>query len=224
MASRKHPIVNGEIYHVFNRSVGRQPIFLNFRDFQRALEIINFYQYNKPALRFSHFNRLPREGKNEFLSELKTNSLKLINTFAFCLLNNHFHFLIKQVKDFGIIRFLSNFQNSYAKYFNIKNKRNGSLFQAVFKAVRIESDEQLLHVCRYIHLNPYTSFLLKEIKDLENYQWSSFPNYLGIKGSDFIDSDFIMDYFGSMDKFKSFTYDQADYQRRLKEIEYLMLE
>ncbi len=213
-----------EIYHVFNRSVGRQPIFLNSHDFQRAVQVADFYGYATPRLRFSHFNRLSMEERNKFLLELKMSSSKIVDIFAYCLIDNHYHFLLRQLKDLGIIKFLSNFQNSYAKYFNTTRKRNGALFQAVFKAVRIEGDEQLLHVSRYIHLNPFSSFSIKEVKDLVNYPWSSLGDYLGIRESGMVNTNFLLGYFPSMEKFKDFIYDQADYQRRLKELEYFVLE
>lgn len=224
MPLRFHPIVTGEVYHVYNRSVGGQPIFHYQSDFKRALEVVNFYSYIKPPLRFSHFNRLKAEDKESFLSELKANCFKQIDLWSFCLMLNHFHFLVRQVEDLGITVFMRNFQDSYAKFYNIKRKRNGALFQTQFKAVRIETDEQLLHVCRYIHLNPFSSFVVKSIKELEDYQWSSLPDYLGRRNLEFVNNKFILNFFSSVEKFKSFTYDQADYQRKLKELEYFTLE
>ena len=222
MSLRLHPIVTGEIYHIFNRSVGYQPIFLGQLNNKRALEVIQFYSYLDPPLRFSHYNR--REDKEKFLLELKSKSPKLIDLYSFCLMPNHCHFLVKQLIDEGIVSFMRNFQNSYAKYFNTKIERHGALFQAQFKAVRIETDEQLLHVCRYIHLNPFSSYLVKSVEELESYQWSSLLDYLMMRNLEFVNKEFILNYFSSTEKFKSFTYDQADYQRKLKELEYYTLE
>ena len=119
---------------------------------------------------------------------------------------------------------MRNFQNSYNKYFNTKHDRTGSLTQAMFKAVRIETDEQLLHVNRYIHLNPYTGHVVHTIKDLETYPWSSFPLYLSDEKNSFVDTSFILQMFPSIEEFKKFTYDQADYQRQLHQIKHLVLE
>lgn len=222
MALRSHPIVTEEIYHVFNRSVGSQPVFLGQKNCNRAFEVFQFYSFLNPPLRFSHYNRL--ENKEKFLLEVKSKCTRLIDLYSFCLMPNHFHFLVKQLEEKGILTFMANFQNSYAKYFNKKNERHGALFQSQFKAVRIETDEQLLHVCRYIHLNPFSSFIVKSIGELENYQWSSLPDYLGKRSLEFVNDKFIMNYFSSIDKFKSFTYDHADYQKKLKELEYFTLE
>lgn len=223
MSYRRTPIVTGEIYHTFNRSIARQPIFLNIRSYSRALALINFYSYIQPRLRFSHYNRLPLKGKADFLDDLKINGRKQIQLFAFCLMPNHVHFLIRQLEENGISRFMSNFQNSYAKYLNIKTDRTGGLFQSMFKAVRIESDEQLIHTCRYIHLNPLTSYVIKDIINLENYPWSSYSEYFK-ESSDLVDTSLISEFFPSKKMFKKFTSDQVDYQRQLDKIKHLILE
>lgn len=220
---RKIPLVIGHFYHVFNRSVARQPIFLTNRDYQRALDVLTFYSYLNPPIRFSHYNRLPQSQKNDFMDNLRKND-KLVEILAFCLMPNHVHFLIKETRDRGISTFMSNFQNSYAKYFNIKTERSGTLFQTMFKAVLIETDEQLIHVARYIHLNPVTAYIVKDIEELKNYLWSSFSTYTGINNLDIINKDTILSYFPSVKKLVDFISDQIDYQRQLDRIKHLLLE
>lgn len=216
----------GEVYHVFNRAVARQPVFLGKRYYDRVIETIFFYSFTKPRLRFSHYNRLPLEQRAKFLKELKDHGEKLISLKAYSLMPNHFHFLIKQTKEKGISTFMRNFQDSYAKYFNIKNSRIGSLFQSMFKAVRIESDEQLIHVARYIHLNPLTSYVIKDFHELETYPWTSFPAYIKNSGEkdEIIDREEILSHFSSIESFKKFTLDQLDYQRKLEKIKHLTIE
>lgn len=222
MAYRKAPIIKDEIYHVFNRSNAREPIFLSKRDYLRALEVIKFYQYGKLPLRFSFYNRLPRDQKSEFLKRLN-GSQKAADIVSFCLMPNHFHFLLKGLTAEGIRQFIGNFQNSYAKYFNTKSKRDGSLFQQNYKAVRIETDEQLVHVGRYIHLNPLTSYVIKDPKELEDYPWCSFAQYIG-KQKLFVNTIALLRYFKSIEDFKNFTFDQVNYQRELDKIKHLVLE
>lgn len=223
MTHRNPPLVVDQIYHVFNRSIARQPIFLTKLDYQRALEVFTFYSFLNPPLRYSHYNRLPLSQKNDFWKKLEQGP-KQIKLLAFCLMPNHLHFLIKEMVDRGISTFMSNLQNSYAKYFNLKNDRSGSLFQTMFKAKRIETQEQLIHISRYIHLNPVTSYILEDIEELNNYPWSSFPIYTGKQGSNIIDTELVMSLFSSVDKFISFTKDQVNYQRKLNEIKHLTLE
>lgn len=224
MPNRRSPIVVGEIYHIFNRSVARQPVFLNQSDYQRALEIVQFYSYSKPGLRFSHYKRLPAEVRGDFLANLKLGSNKRICLLAFCLMPNHFHFLVKETAEGGIISFMKDFQNSYARYFNTKERRNGALFQSQFKSVRIESDEQLVHVGRYIHLNPLTSYVLHDPFELGRYAWSSFIDYTGGRDEDLVDKTMLSSFLPSVDDFKKFTFDQVDYQRELDQIRHLTFE
>ena len=115
-------------------------------------------------------------------------------------------------------------QNSYAHYLNIKTKRFGSVFQSPFKAKRIENDEQLLHVSRYIHLNPLTSYLIENPTDLEDYEWCSFKDYSGENSRRFIDVSFLKSFHKDKEKFRKFTLDNADYQRKLEKIKHLIIE
>lgn len=222
MSLRKVPLAAGEVYHVFNRSVGGQQVFFSNGSYQRCIEVIKFYRFKKPPLRFSFYNRLPKDQRLKFVSDLEETAEKLVEIICYCLMPNHIHFLLKNLKENGISKFMSNLQNSYAKYLNIKTERSGTLFQQNFKAVRIESDEQLIHVCRYIHLNPVTAYLI-EIEDLENYLWSSYPDYVGNKPS-FVQKDLVLGQFKSAESFKKFVYDHADYQRKLGRIKHLILE
>ena len=174
MPIRKTPLETGYYYHLFNRSVAKIPIFTSKRDFIRAISLLNYYRFKNLPFPFSQLMRLNKGQREDVLRELEKSKGELIEIICFCLMPNHFHLLLKQLQDKGIMRFLRNFQDSYAKYFNIKHQRSGSLFQGRFKAVLIEDDAQLLHLSRYIHLNPYSSFIVRNKKSLSNYSWSSF--------------------------------------------------
>lgn len=180
--------------------------------------------YKKPSLRFSFYNRLSLELKREFLARLKKTNKKITQILAYCFMPNHVHFLLEEVEKNGIATFMRNVQNSYAKYLNTKAKRSGALFQAMFKIVRIETEEQLLHVSRYIHLNPLTSFFLKDPDELEAYPWSSYVDYIGKRHSDMVRTSPIQELIPSIDTFKTFTRDQVDYQRKLDAIKHLVFE
>ena len=177
---RKLVFANGEIYHVFNQGVERRPTFIDKREYDRALLTLNYYRNAEITAGLAQILRLDQE-KRDFLFSRLTDDKKLIEVLCYCFMPNHFHFLLKQLIDGGIQTFVSNFSNSYTRYFNTKRKRIGPLFQGAFKAVRIEDDEQLIHVSRYIHLNPVVSFLIKE-SDLENYPYCSFQEYISSQG------------------------------------------
>lgn len=149
----------------------------------------------------------------------------MLDILAYCIMPNHFHLLLQPFTKDAISDFLRNTQNSYSKYFNTKYKRTGSLFQFMFKAVRIETDEQLLHVSRYIHLNPITSYLL-EVNMLGQYPWSSFKDYVSTRSEDisFVNPKLVLNYFKSQNDYKQFVFDQVDYQRQLERIKHLILE
>jgi putative transposase len=93
----------------------------------------------------------------------------------------------------------------------------------MFRAVRVSDDAQLLHVSRYIHLNPVTAYLT-EIDELEKYYWSSFPEYLGKRQPLFCNPKPILDFYKRRGEYHKFVYNQADYQRRLQDIKHLLLE
>ena len=137
---------------------------------------------------------------------------------------NHFHFLLRQIQDGGISKFMSNFTNSYTRYINTKQERAGPLFTGKFKSVRVETQKQLLHVSRYIHLNPYTSFVVKSLGDLQEYPYSSFPEFIGRTTSALCAKDDILSDFKTVKQYEQFVFDQAEYQRTLHRIRHLLLD
>lgn len=223
MPARFTPLVTDQYYHIFNRGVNKQPIFEAIRDYKRALDILNFYSFN-PKLRFSKFLLLSKEEKSNFMDNLHKVNDKLVDIICFCLMPNHFHLLLNQMKDNGISKFMANLQNSFTRYFNTKHERIGPLLQGQFKAVLIEDDNQLLHLSRYIHLNPYSSYIVKNLGILEEYPWSSFPEYLGRTAIEICNKNVILSQFKDRIAYKKFVFDQADYQRKLEAIKHLVLE
>lgn len=219
---RRVVLASNQIYHVYNRGVERRTIFTNRREFQRAIDTAKYYRFASLPLRFSKFLVQPETRKSEILTGIDSSENKQVEIIAYCLMPNHFHFLVKQLQDNGTSRFLSNFTNSYTKYFNTKHKRNGPLVQGIFKAVLVETDEQLLHVSRYIHLNPVASFVIKE-EELESYEWSSYREYLGlIEG--FCGKEIVLNQFPSIKDYRQFVHDRISYAQELEKIKHLVLE
>lgn len=223
MPGRIIPLVNDQIYHVFNRGINHQPTFLNKLEYKRAMLVIDFYRFCDLPTRLSKFLTLPNEDRTKIMDNLKKEHDKLVDILAFCLMPNHFHFLLRQRKDKGISKFLGNLQNSYTRYFNTKNERDGSIFLDQFKAVLIRTDVQLTHVSRYIHLNPYASYVVKDLDGLFEYPWSSLPEYLKNEPK-ICELETIMSFFKTPKAHQNFIQDQADYQRQLHKIQHLALE
>lgn len=221
MPTRKIVFANNQFYHVFNRTVGDETIFIRQKDIKRALALINFYRF-KTIISFSKFITLNLQIKEIRQSEIFS-SPPLVEICAFSLMPNHFHFLIRQLQDNGITTFLSNFQNSFAKFYNTKSERHGTLFCNMFKAVFIETEEQCIHVSRYIHLNHISAFMMK-LDELDTYQNTSFATYMGNIKYDFISTEFLLSHFKSAERYREFVYNQVEYQRKLKLISQFMLD
>lgn len=224
MPLRQTPLVTNEIYHVINRGTGSIPIFNNDWNYNRFLEILFYYQNTNPPKRFSKFLQLPTDERDKIIEDLVRQKSFWVEIIAYCLMSNHFHLLVKQIKDKGIFNFMSLFQNSYARYFNLKSSRKGGLFEDRFKAIRVETDPQLLHLSRYIHLNPYSSYIVKDFPTLLKYPYSSLPEYLGLTKTTHCQKELILNQFSDIDDYKKFIFDRADYQRSLEQIKHQTLE
>lgn len=218
MPIRKIPLITNQIYHIVNRGVDKRPIFNEWRDFQRFLETSAYYQREEQSPRFSYLT--PEELKKILDIPPKQ---KIVEIICYCLIPNHFHFLLKQNKNNGISKFLSLVSNSYIRYFNTKYKRRGTLLEGNFRSVLIEDENQLLHVSRYIHLNPVSSFITK---DLKNYRWSSYHSFIDPKIKSIINcqTNLILEHFSSMKKYQKFVIDHQDYAQQLEKIKHLLLE
>lgn len=220
--NRKVVFANDEIYHVFNRGVEKRPTFMDKRELDRSLITLDFYRFANLPLKLSRFLNLTESERSKFRQDLNTFE-KLVEVICYCLMPNHFHFLLKQKREGGISTFVANFTNSYTKYFNTRHERIGPLFQGLFKAVHIEGDEQFIHVSRYIHLNPVSSFLI-EPEELKSYEWSSFPEYMGLSNKNISSPKLVLDLFPSKERYKQFVLNQVDYARKLEQIKHLILE
>lgn len=221
MPIRQVPLVNDQIYHIFNRGIAGSSTFLSARDYERAMDTIGYYRFRKPVVKFSRFAEAKEEVRDHFNSQLNRNE-KLVEIYAYCLMPNHFHILLGQNIDNGISKFMGMFGNSYTKYFNKKHKRFGSLFSNRFKSVLIEDDVQFTHISRYIHLNPLTSRVVKDLASLRDYKWSSFPDYAVLNKESFCNTDRILSLFGKRDSYLDFVEDQADYQLSLELIKHVL--
>jgi len=222
MPSRKEILANGEYYHVFNRAENKRPIFSKTADCNRAIGLLEYYRFAETPMRFSYLMSYGLDKRANILKRVNTKDL-LITVISFSLMPNHFHLLLRQEKSGGISRYLAQFQNSYTKYLNTKNLKDGHTFKGQFKAVRIEDGEQLQHIVRYIHINPLTSFVVKDFEDLEKYPYSSLQEYLGLRKG-FCDKAIILSNFKSKKSYRDFLFDQVGYQQELDYIKHLLIE
>ena len=150
---RREPLLAGETYHIFNRGAHKQPIFLDevdYRRFQVLLYLANqvcavdagniLAKYQGPSL----VNLFRLEERDE----------RLVDVYAYSLMPNHFHIVLRQIGDFGISLFMRKLCTGYSMYFNLKHDHSGTLFQGRFKSNHINSDPYFKWLFAYVHLNP----------------------------------------------------------------------
>ena len=219
---RKIVFRNDSIYHICNRAVDGRSIFRSKREYERGLMLLRFYKYAKTPMRLSYLLNLSHENQLEVLSRLE-NSERLVSILSYAFMPNHFHVLLKQLTDNGISKFVSNISNSYSRYSNVKSKRIGPVFQGRFRAVFIQSNEQLAHVSRYIHLNPVTASII-DFQALANYEFTSYIDYVNGNSRGMVDTEDVLSLFNSAEDYEEFVTDHIGYSKTLHEIEYLTLE
>ena len=182
---------------------------------------IRYYQREKPALKFSKFLKLSMVLRDQQYEASPSPDEKLVEIIAFCIMPTHLHFILKQLKENGISTFMSNILNSYTRYFNTKYNRKGPLWEGRFKNALVKTDEQLLHLTRYIHLNPVTVYLVNKP---EEWPASSFQEYM-LKVND---NDKICKYDDLLKieppTYRKFVVNRASYQRDLAKIKELLFE
>jgi len=219
---RKEELVVGQVYHIFSRSIAGFKIINNESEFSRMRATIRYYRREKPPIKFSKFIKSARVKDNHPAETiLLADQEKLVEIIAYCLMPTHLHLILKQLKENGISAFMSNILNSYTRYFNTKIDRKGPLWEGRFKNVLVETDEQLLHLTRYIHLNPVTAYLINKP---EEWPASSYQEYL-LKVND---NDRICKYNDILDieptSYREFVEDMTSYQRELATIKELLFE
>lgn len=202
------PYLADGYYHIYNRGVNKRSIFKDEQDYSVFLSYLKTYllpmDSDKLKAIIANPVALPKE-KDLALRQLQLNNFDgRIELLAYILMFNHFHFLIHQTDERDVKVFMQSLMTRYTMYFNRRYKRVGSLFQGAYKAVLVDSDEQLLYLTRYIHRNS-TDYSSHKRSHLFR-QPSSYPNYLGELKQDWVKPDFILQNFDKtgFNSYKSF--------------------
>lgn len=212
MPRRKTIFVVGEYYHVYNRSAFRQPILTRKGDLTIFHQLVQYYIQEKPPIKFSAYRTNP--------AKFKIDKNSLVTVISYCYMPNHFHFTLKEEITNGIQKFMQKMLNSFSHYYKIKYDLKGPLFESSFKSKHIESNEQLLHLSRYHHLNPVTSYL---VDNPEDYEYTSYCDYIQNNDS-FIDPSIVLKQFRSKNEYVKFVINRKDYQRDLDKIKHLIMQ
>lgn len=204
--------IEGGTYHIFNRGVEKRKIFMSNQDYKIFMHYVFVYIAPVSKILISYPN-LPFRLQQKNLS----NEVEIL---AYCLMPNHFHFLLKQNTKDGITKFMKQITNAYTEYFNKKYKREGGLMQGKYKAAVIDSDEILIHVSRYIHLNPVVAGLCEKINE---YPWSSINEFF--KNKELLcHTKPVLEQFSSSKKYETFVRDHLDYARELENIKHVSID
>ena len=221
---RKEELVSNEIYHIYNSSIAEFKIFHYDADLIRMQQILQFYRFKSMPTKFSIFAKemhVNQYGFSNYLSCVSKGKEEIVQLVCYCIMPTHFHLILKQLKNGGISNFVSNVQNSYSHYFNIKLKRKGPLWEGRFKNVLVKTDQQLLHLTRYIHLNPVTAKLVDWPQD---WYFSSYAEYLQQNTGQECLCEFKDLLKVEPDEYARFVKNRISYQRELAKIKRLLLE
>ncbi|MBI2074440.1 MAG: transposase [Candidatus Levybacteria bacterium] len=189
-------IENG-YYHIYNRGVEKRTIFQDEQDYKVFLSYLKLYlnpieQLGERTVTLKNVSFIaPQKPVNNFHNE--------VDLLVYCLMPNHFHLLVKQRSARSIELFMKSLLTKYVIYFNKRHNRVGGLFQDTYKAVLVENETYLLHLSRYIHLNPAPH--VNHVKDTPLYDnYSSYADYLGLRETSWIKKDLILSFFKNTQK------------------------
>ena len=227
----KPSFVEDQIYHIYNRGVEKRVIFTSDKDRLRFIHyLFDFNDVNPSINNYYYLNKYSEVGPHYIKKPRKL----LVELSAFCLMPNHFHLLLRQKVENGIVKFMQKIGTGYAMYFNKKYERVGALFQGKFKAVLVSGDEYFKYLPYYIHLNPldlitpeWREYKIRDYKKavnfLDQYRWSSYLDYTGRKNFPSITQRrFLTEFVGQSDKYRRDTEywlrDNAENWKKLKDI------
>lgn len=209
MPRKKVQIVNGEYYHVYNRGVDKREIFQDEKDYLKFLR--NLKDFNNKSYYEQRIQEL--ESKKERGSFLFRKD-KTVSIVAYSLLPNHYHLILKQLKDNGISNFMHKVGTSFTNFFNKKYNRSGRLFQGPYKTIHVNDNNYLLWLSGYVNGNVE----IHRIEKTKNYKWSSFNSFIE-KGRNEIlnDKDIILSQFKNSRDYKIFVDEVIKDSRKRKE-------
>lgn len=205
-----------EIFHVLNRGVDKRKMFLDKQDYFRFIHDLFEFNDQEPISNTSYFFRknLSSSQDDRLGKKPKKPRKLLVNIFAFCLMPNHYHLLLNPRIENSIPRFMQKLNMGYARYFNERYERKGTLFESRYKSIVVKNEAHFIHLPYYIHLNSldlkfpdWRNGKLRNYKAaiefLNNYRWSSHLDYLGKNNFPSITQrEFLLESFGGHQEYK----------------------
>lgn len=198
----------GEYFHVYNRGNGKNKVFLDEEDYKFFILRVNQNLFpDTYKTKYSYSTPLPKDS---------------FSVICYCLMPNHFHFLIRQNREIPISKLMLKVCTSYSKYFNKKYKNVGHIFQDQFKQVWVDDNSYLVWLSAYIHENPKVEGL---VNDSLNYNWSSYSDFVGPgRGPIKCDREIILEQFNGSKDYCDFTDSSAEIIKERKDLDVLFLD
>jgi putative transposase len=172
MSKREVVFLPDQYYHIYNRGANRDLIFRCDDNYLFLLKRIK-----------------------QYVAEYE------IAMISYCLMPNHYHFVLRQGSEKQISAFIQAVFNSYTKAFNKMYERTGTLFEERFRAIAIERFDYLLHLCRYVHRNPLEAGL---VKHPGQWQFSNYLEWIGQRKGTLVDKEFVHENFPDPSEYEEF--------------------
>jgi REP element-mobilizing transposase RayT len=201
MPRRTVPLVAGECYHLFNRGVNREKIFFERENYLFFLRRLRQHLF----------------GETQTSEVLKTSEVST-SIIAYCLMPNHFHLLVQPHSD-QLSRQMQKLSISYTKAVNKRYGRVGPLLQGQFQAVQVDRNDYLLHLTRYIHLNPVEA---GKVERSEDWEFSSYRDYIGLRQGTLPTPDAALSQFPDPGAYQEFVESYSSDERKM--IEHLLFD
>ena len=176
-----------------------------------------YHLYNRGAHRLSLF----REPDNYLFVLRKAKhycGMLALAPIAYCLMPNHYHFLIRQDGEQKAGLLPQRVFNSYSKAYNKRYEHSGTLFEGNYRVVQVETDAHLLHLCRYIHANPVTHGVVEDVAD---WPYSNYLEWVGERTGTLVDRDFVRTHFSCAQVYRDYVAEYIATRQRPEALEYL---
>jgi len=171
-------------YHAYNRGCNRERLFVNDENYLFLLKRAKSY-----------------------LLDYR------LSVIAYCLMPNHYHFLCRPEEDDSLSRYIQRLFNSYTQAFNEQQGRSGTLFEGRYKSILVDTDESVIHLCRYIHLNPVRAGL---VNDPSQWPYSNYLDWVGKRDGILVDREFVGQYFTTPADYEDFVISDVDQSTEMK--------
>jgi len=224
---RKVEFANDEYYHIYNRGVDKRDVFCDEKDYARFLtEIKEFNTIEAFGGLYAKYlrNRNKKIDNGDSVSSVETESplsiLALVEIICYCFNPNHYHFILKQLVESGISKFMHKIGVGYSMYFNQKYDRSGALFQGKFKAKHIDTNEYLLWLSGYVNGNAE----IHKMSKARNYNWCSYPDYLGLRCGTLCNKEIILSQYKNLEDYENYVNIVIDESEKRKDLEKYFIE